>query len=47
MALPRLPQHTPHFGLLTILVLSGFSGTAFAANAGRVACCSSAYRSRC
>ena len=27
-----LPQHAPLFGLLTILVLSGFSGTAFAAN---------------
>jgi subtilase family serine protease len=32
MALRRSPQHRPHFGLLTILVLSGFSGTAFAAN---------------
>ena len=32
MASRRLPPHTPLFGLLTILVLSGFSGTAFAAN---------------
>jgi len=31
MALRRFPQHAPQFGLLTILVLSGFSGTAFAA----------------
>src|ERR1700749_4691289 len=32
MALRRFPQHRPHFGLLTILVLSSFSGSAFAAN---------------
>ncbi len=32
MASRRLPPHTPLFGLLTMLVLSGFSGTAFAAN---------------
>ena len=31
MALRRFPQHTPLLGLLTMLVLSGFSGTAFAA----------------
>jgi hypothetical protein len=34
MALRRFPQHAPLFGLLTILVLSGVSGTAFAANQG-------------
>jgi subtilase family serine protease len=31
MALRRFPQHAPHFWLLTILVLSGLSSTAFAA----------------
>src|ERR1700733_6141744 len=32
MASRRFPQHAPLFGLLTILVLSGFSGTAFGAD---------------
>ncbi|MGB8535989.1 MAG: S53 family peptidase [Acidobacteriaceae bacterium] len=32
MAFPRFPQNAPQFGLLTILVLSSFSGIALAAN---------------
>ncbi len=32
MALRRFPQHAPLLGLLTILALSGFPGSALAAN---------------